>query len=243
MSNSTELVEELKKYNSICLYPSSGTDLSDLDYFSSGCKPREERLGVCKASQWPYPDLSEPDVFVHTDVNFYIEFEAGEDFDLSECGIHGPYEILGFEELKGLEKPNRINNNLPFTGKCFKYTLKLWERNKPVVLIFCLCENEAFVSEVLLKENIKLSFVWSKNWNGGRTYGTWLARIAHRLGVKRFYTDWLCVPDLRGEPSNIAVAEKYPELMIDNTSKLLRTDNHWIEEGAHGWVDEFTVHN
>ena len=38
-----KLVEELRKYKNICFYPSSGTDLSDLDYFCSGRLPKELR--------------------------------------------------------------------------------------------------------------------------------------------------------------------------------------------------------
>ena len=99
----------------------------------------------------------------------------------------------------------------------------------------------SIVSNIFLKNDILVETVWSKNWNGGRTYGTWLARLAKTLGVKAFYSDWLCVPGFRGEPSNAVVYEKYPELEIKDVSKLERTNNHWIDEGAHGWVDEFVV--
>ncbi len=234
------LINELKKYNSICFYPSSGTDLSDIDFFGSGRLPIEERkkVQVADSCNW---EIKEPEVFIHSDVNFYMEFESGEDFDLSECGIHGKYEILSFEQLEIIDKPNRINNNFPYSGQCFKYTLKVWGKEKPVILIFCLCENEFMASQIFLINKIPVNYVWSKNWNGGRTYGTWLARVAKKLEVKVFYTDWLCLPGFRGEPSNSIVYEKYPELETDEESKLERTSNHWIEEGAHGWVDEFWV--
>lgn len=241
MKNSFTLIEELKKHNSIVFYPSSGTDLSDIDYFCSGGLPREERKKANgKPSNW-CKAFSEPETFVHSDVNFYMEFEAGKDLDLSELGIHSPYEILSFTKVSGFEKPNKINNNSPYSGGCFKYELKIWGKEKPVFLFFCLCENEFIASEVFLKNNIKLDYVWSKNWNGGKTYGTWLGRSAGKFGVKLFYTDWLCLPDQRGEPSNSLVYEKYPELFVKNNYFLKRTDNHWIEEGAHGWVDEFAV--
>lgn len=237
----TKLVDELKKYKNICFYPSCGTDLSDLDYFCSGRLPRELRKKAeGKAEEWR-GDFPEPDVFVHADVNFYMEFEAGEDLDLMECGIHSPYEVVGFEELEGLEKPNKINGNLPYSGQCFKYSLKIWGKEKPVVLIFCLCENEFVVSEIFLKNNLPVTYGWSKNWNGGKTCGTWLGRVSAFLGMKIFYTDWLCLPDLRGEPSNSLVYEEYPRLLNCSVSSLTRTDNHWIEEGAHGWIDEFLV--
>ena len=236
-----KLVEELRKYKNICFYPSSGTDLSDLDYFCSGRLPKELRKNANgKAEDWK-GDFHEPEAFVHSDVNFYMEFESGEDFDLSECGIHSPYEILGFEQLGIIEKPNRINGNLPFSGQCFKYILKLWGKEKPVVLIICLCENEFVATEIFMKNNLAVSYAWSKNWNGGRTYGTWLGRVASKLGIKLFYTDWLCIPGLRGEPDNSSVYEEYPDLVTEKESVLTRTDNHWIEEGVHGWVDEFTV--
>ena len=235
------LIDELKTYNSICFYPSCGTDLSDIDYFCSGCLPREERnLESAVPETWS-KDFLEPEVFVHSDVNFYMEFESGEDLDLNDCGVHGKYEILEFESLESLDKPNKINNNMPFSGQIFKYKLKVWGKVKPVILIFCLCENEHIVTDIFLKNNISITTVWSKNWNGGRTYGTWLAKIAKNLGVKAFYTDWLCVPGFRGEPSNALVYEKYPMLAIKEPSKLERTNNHWIEEGSHGWVDEFLV--
>ena len=39
-----KLADELKKYNRICYYPSSGRDLSDLDYFGSGRLLWNERV-------------------------------------------------------------------------------------------------------------------------------------------------------------------------------------------------------
>ena len=235
------LVDELKNYNSICYYPSCGTDLSDVDYFCSGCLPREERnKASAKKEPWN-KDFAEPDLFLHSDVNFYMEFESGEDLDLNECGLHGKYEILEFEQLETIKEPNRINNNMPFSGQIFKYKCKVWGKEKPINIIFCLCENEYIGSQIFLPNNLPLNYIWSKNWNGGRTYGTWLAKIAKTLNVKIFYTDWLCLPGLRGEPSNAIVYEKYPLLKVETVSKLERTNNHWIEEGAHGWVDEFKV--
>lgn len=235
------IINELKKYKSICFYPSCGTDLSDIDYFCSGRLPREERNKKDAISEAWHGDFDEPEVFVHSDVNFYMEFESGEDLDLSECGVHGKFEILSFEQLENIDKPNRINGNFPYSGQCFKYTLKVWGKEKPITLIFCLCENEYIVSQIFLSNKINLNYIWSKNWNGGRTYGTWLARVSKKIGVRLFYTDWLCLPGFRGEPSNSIVYEKYPELLSEEVSELERTDNHWIEEGAHGWVDEFIV--
>ena len=235
------LIDELKKYKSICFYPSCGTDLSDIDYFCSGKLPREERKNTNAVSEAWKGDFLEPEVFVHSDINFYMEFEAAEDLDLNECGIHGKYEIIDFEQLESIKEPNRINNNLPFSGQVFKYKIKVWGKEKPITLIFCLCENEFVATQIFLSNKIPIDYVWSKNWNGGKTYGTWLAKIAKKLGVKVFYTDWLCIPGLRGEPSNFLVYEKYQELDINDFSTLSRTNNHWIEEGAHGWVDEFVV--
>ena len=219
------IIEELKKYKSICFYPSCGTDFSDIDYFCSGCLPREERKKESAIAEPWNKSFLEPEVFVHSDVNFYMEFEAGEELDLNEYGINSKYKILEFNQLETIKKPNRINNNLPFSGQIFEYKIKVWEKEKPIVLFFCLCENEYLISQIFLANKIP----------------TWLARIAKQLGVKYFYTDWLCLPNFRGEPSNKSVYEKYPELKANNISKLERTDNHWIEEGAHGWVDEFVV--
>lgn len=235
------LIEELKNYKSICFYPSSGTDLSDIDFFCSGGLPREERKETDAFSHIWHRAVIEPELFVHSDVNFYMEFESGKDLDLSEYGIHGKYEIISFEQLESIKEPNRINNNLPYSGQVFKYKLRVWGKEETVVLIFALCENEFVASQIFLANNIPLFYVWSKNWNGGKTYGTWLARAANKLGVKLMYTDWLCLPNLRGEPPNDIVYEKYPNLKVYPEAKLVRTNNHWIEEGAHGWVDEFMI--
>lgn len=235
------LVDELKNYNSICFYPSCGTDMSDIDYFCSGCLPREERIKPSVFAEDWKKDCIEPDVFIHSDVNFYMEFEAGEDLELEDCGIHSCYEILEFEQLESIKEPNRINNNTPFSGNIFKYKLKVWGKEKPVTLIFCLCENEFVVSQIFLANKIFVNYIWSKNWNGGLTYGTWLAKVANILKVRYFYTDWLCLPGFRGEPSNNKVYDKYPELETKQSATLERTNNHWIEEGSHGWVDEFRV--
>jgi len=240
------LVDELKKHSSICYYPSCGNDLSNIDFFASGMRPLEERRGNYDENfdEITVNKCPEPDLFIHTDINFYMEFEAGKDLELEEYGIHGSYEIIEFRELPTLQNAAIIFDNYDFTGKCFEYKLKL--RNSPDLktLIFCLCENEFFVSRILLQHQIKVSYIWCKNWNGSSTYGTWLANVLDRLQTTKLYTDWLCVPGQRGQPRNRMVEEKYPELMSPPKVKLVRNnDTHWIEEGAHGWVEEFDVVN
>ncbi len=42
--NIIKLANELKKYGKICYYPSSGRDLSDVDYFGSGKLLWSERI-------------------------------------------------------------------------------------------------------------------------------------------------------------------------------------------------------
>ncbi|HNV69075.1 MAG TPA: hypothetical protein PKO06_05210, partial [Candidatus Ozemobacteraceae bacterium] len=143
MIGGEELVRELKQYQSICYYPSAGRDLSDIDYFASGCLPREERRAgtgmKTVAATDPLPDL-----YVHTDVNFYQEYAAGSEFPVSECGIHGSCEIVGFRELPAIASPNRICNNFPHSGRVFEYKLRVWNSARIVTLLYCLCENEAF---------------------------------------------------------------------------------------------------
>ncbi len=240
------LVNELKKYSCICYYPSSGTDLSNVDYLGSGKKPWEERLSESQPDSRFAAETGSfenyPDLFIHTDINFYQEFAAGLDLPADECGLHGSFEVLDFKELPSINEPNLICDNYEFSGKCFLYKLRVWNSPEIRTLIFCLCENEYFVSRILLANNINISIVWSRNWNGGQTYGTWLANILHKLHTAKVYTDWLCIPGKRGEPRNLHVLEKYPELMIPPQVKLVRNnDVHWIDEGAHGWVEEFNV--
>ncbi|GAB4282722.1 MAG: hypothetical protein Kow0029_28460 [Candidatus Rifleibacteriota bacterium] len=246
MTGEEYLANELKKYKSICYYPSSGSDLSDLDYFCSGMKPREERAEASPGKNNVSVDSNIfaeiPDLFIHTDVNFYHEFESGFDFPADECGIHGDFHVVEFKELPSLKNPNIICDNLEYSGKCFEYKLKLWGSENIRTLIFCLCENEHMVSKIFLDNNIHVSFIWSKNWNGSQTYGTWMVNILDRLCTRKVYTDWLCVPGFKGQPGNKPVASKYPELMVEAKVKLVRNNNtHWIEEGSHGWVEEFDV--
>lgn len=246
MSGEAFLVSELRKYSCICYYPSSGTDLSNVDYFASGRKTREERIASVSAKEGRTEDLvsneNDPDLFIHTDINFYQEFAAGLDMVPDECGIHGSFEVLEFRELPCFATPNLISPNFEYSGKCFEYKLRVWGSHKVRTLIFCLCENEYFVAKVLLANKIDVSFVWSRNWNGGQTYGTWLANILDQLHTRKVYTDWLCVPGKRGEPRNKFVEEKYSELMVPAKVKLVRNNEiHWIDEGSHGWVEEFDV--
>ncbi len=248
MGNNLEiLVKELKKYRCICFYPSSGADLSDLDFFASGKKPLFERLGetapgIPVETAAPVAADLEPDLFIHTDLNFYQEFAAGHDLEAEECGIHSEYEILEFRELPRLDNPNKIGCNYDFSGQCFEYRLRLWNSEKVKTLLFCLCENEFFVAKVLLAHKISSTYVWSRNWNGGQTYGTWLANVLDQIHTKKMYTDWLCIPGQRGEPRNRLVEKEYPELMSPVKIKLVRNDElRWIDEGAHGWVEEFDV--
>lgn len=246
MTGEEFLVNELKKYRCICYYPSSGADLSNLDYFGSGKKPWEERIsGPSLESSFSAESgelENDPDLFIHTDINFYQEFASGQDMEADECGLHGSFEVLEFRELPSIKEPNRICDNYEFSGKCFEYKLRVWGSAKIRTLIFCLCENEFFVSRILLGHQIYAAIVWSRNWNGGQTYGTWLANVLDQLQTVKVYTDWLCVPGMRGEPRNRSVEEKYPELMVPTKVKLVRNiDVHWIDEGAHGWVEEFDV--
>lgn len=250
MTGEEYLVNELKKFNCICYYPSSGTDLSNIDYFGSGKKLWEERTSGIQSES----DVSEnpanlgnerendPDLFIHTDINFYQEFESGLDMLPTDCGIHGSFEVLEFRELPALNNPNLICDNYEYSGKCFEYKLRVWGSEKIRTLIYCLCENEYFVTKILLAHSINVSIIWSRNWNGGLTYGTWLANILDKLHTEKVFTDWLCVPGKRGEPRNRFVEEKYPELMVPAKVKLIQNnDIHWIDEGSHGWVEEFDV--
>lgn len=246
MTGEKYLVNEFKKYKCICYYPSSGPDLSNIDYFASGKKLWSERVeGVQseKGVELTGVDAdNDPDLFIHTDINFYQEFEAGKDMESGDCGIHGCLEVVEFRGLPRLSDPNLICDNLAFSGKCFEYKLRLWGSEKIRTLIYCLCENEYIVARLLLANNIKVPLIWSRNWFGGHTYGTWMANILDRLGTRKVYTDWLCVPGKRGEPRNLAVAEKYPELMVDAKVNLVRNNKvRWIDESAHGWVEEFDV--
>lgn len=242
MNAAQSLAQELKNYKCISYYPASGTDLSDLDYFGSGKKPWSERILGGKALTEGLTDDNDPDLFIHTDINFYQEFEAGTDLEADEYGFHGEFEVLEFRELPTINEPNKICDNYDFSGKCFEYKLRLWGSDKVKTLIFCLCENEYLVSEILLKNNINLTYIWSRDWAGGMTCGTWLVNVLNRLNSRKIYTDRLCVPGKKGEPRNQLVEEKYPELMAEAKVKLVRNpDSHWIVEGGHGWIDEFYV--
>lgn len=271
MTGAAYLVQELKKYRSICYYPSAGTDLSDLDFFGSGRRPWGERIGgrhpvggtpaavsasgastsasgfLSSSAPDPAsgagsgPDL-DPDLFLHSDITFFQEFAAGNDLSPAECGLHGTCEVVGFRELPVLDTPNRIYDNFPFSGKCFEYRLRVWSSDRIRTVIHCLCENEFLASQILLAHGIEVPVVWSRNWAGSKTCGTWLANVLDRLRTRKIYTDWLCVPGQRGEPPNPLVSDKYPELMAPGTVKLVRNnDLHWIVEGAHGWLEAFDV--
>lgn len=246
MTGEELLVRELKKYKSICFYPSSGKDLSDLDFFGSGGRLWEERIGGSssdgqRGERRLSPD-DEPDLYLHADVNLYQEFASGLDIPVEESGMHGDFEILEQRELPALNAPNMIFENYPHSGRCFEYKLRIWGGLKPKTLIYCLCENEALVAKILLPNGIAVPRIWSRNWAGGRTYGTWLGNVLAPLCTRKVYTDWLCVPGRRGEPRNRLVEEKYPELMKPAKARLVRNDEiHWIDEGAHGWVEEYDV--
>lgn len=239
MTGVEALARELKKYRCICYYPSSGTDLTDIDFFGSGRKLWEERRDGSPAA--PESENS-PDLFLHTDINFYQEFASGTDLSPRECGMQGTCEVVSYRELPSLEAPNAIYDNFAHSGKCFEYRLRVWGSENEKTLIWCLCENEALVSKILLAHGIRVPFIWSRNWSGGKTYGTWLANILDRLETKKLYVDWLCVPGSRGEPRNRLVEETYPDLMTPAGVRLVRnTDIHWIDEGANGWVEEYDV--
>ncbi len=245
MTDVESLVFELKKFSCICYYPSSGTDLGDLDYFCSGRKLFGERVeGMSSAGSACSEKSGDecPDLFIHTDVNFYQEFSSGLDELPDDCGMHGSFEVLEYKEWPAIKINNRIAGNFDFTGSCFAYRLRVWGSEKIVTLLFCLCENEAFVADILLAHGIDVDYIWSRNWAGGQTYGTWLANVLDRLNTRSLFTDWLCVPGRRGEPRNRRVEEKYPELMTPAKVELERNNElHWIDEGVNGWVEEFIV--
>ncbi|NLM18318.1 MAG: hypothetical protein GX221_11430 [Candidatus Riflebacteria bacterium] len=234
-----KVLDILSESQNICYYPSAGLDLSNIDYFTSGRLPLTSRMKGDSQSNIE-PEFSEmPDLFVHTDVNFYMEYEDMSDLWQDDAFFHGSLECLSTEYLGQLEKPNRIYDNFEHSGKIF--FSKFLARNKEIKLLVILAENEYAVSEIFLVNQIPIKYIWSKNWNGGKTYGTWLAKIADKLKTEKFYTDWLCVPGLRGEPSNDELKKHYPDLSEKASAVLERTENHWIEEGYHGWLDEFIV--
>lgn len=236
------LIVELKKYRRVCFYPSSGPDLSDLDYFCSGERPYGERVegGAVGGPMARFEDV--PDLFLHTDINFYMEFEEGKDLEADELGFNGDFEVISFEELDKIAEPNVINDNYDFSGRVFKYEFRAWGQGKIFTLIYILCENEFLVSKIALEHNLAIETIWSKNWAGGRTYGTWMVNVMDRLGTGRLYSDWLCIPGRRGEPSNALVREAYPELMVERQVRLVRSaEEKWIDEGANGWVERFDV--
>ena len=237
------LVEEIKKYKSICYYPSSGIDLSDIDFFGSGKLHWSERVeGAPLPVDFCVNEEEIPDLFIHTDINFYMQYEEGLDLEADECNIHGDYEILSFRELPQIKQPNKINDNYEFSGKCFEYKLKVWNHNKIITLIHILVENEYAVSQVFLKNGIKIGYMWSKDWAGSLTCGTWFANICDQLHTKKIYTDWLCVPGKRGQPLNKPVLEHYPELMVPCKVKLIKNENAgWIDESAHSWLSELDI--
>lgn len=246
MTGEEYLVNEIKKYRCVCFYPSAGTDLSDIDFFGSGKKLMGERLDE-KSNEADFEAISadcqnDPDLFIHADLNFYSEFEEGFNSLPTDYNINGSFKVVGFRELPLINDPNLIHDNYVFSGKCFEYKLQVWGRKEPVTLIICLCENEAVVSKIFLAHQLKLDFIWSKNWNGSKTRGTWMANTLERLQTAKVYTDWLCIPGFKGEPRNEWVEEKYPELMEKSEVKMVRNnDIHWIDESAHGWVEEFIV--
>lgn len=246
MTGEEYLANKLQSHKCICYYPSSGPDLSNLDYFCSGKLPWSERTGGMGSAIVMSQELANadngPDLFIHTDINFYQEFEAGFDLSAQECGINGSFSVIAFEELPTLQSPNMVCDNYAFSGRCFEYKLKLWGSEKIITLIYCLCENEYFVTKVLLAHKIAVPIIWSRNWAGGKTYGTWLANVLHQLNTAKVYTDWLCIPGKRGQPGNDAVAVNYPQLMAPAKVKLVRNEAvRWIDEGANGWVEEFDV--
>jgi hypothetical protein len=239
------LVNELQKYQCICYYPSSGADLSDVDYFGSGKKLWSERVeGIAPKEQTPavISPEDDPDLFIHTDLNFYQEFEAGMEMESEDRSLHGSCEVISFREFPAIKEPNQICKNFAFSGRIFEYKLRIWGSEKVRTLIYLLSENEYFAAKLLLPNAVKIRFIWSRNWFGWNTYGTWLANVMHQLQTSKLYSDWLCVPGKPGEPSNRAVAEKYPELMQSPKIKLVRNENiRWIDESEHGWVEEFDV--
>lgn len=242
MNNTLSFAQELKKYRCICFYPSSGTDLSNIDFFASGKMLWQERLDADRNLPPNPASDQDPDLFIHTDIIQYQEFVDGLDALPDNCGMHGTFEVVQFKELPTLDEKNRIFGNVEFSGRCFEYKLRVWNSSEIKTLIFCLLENECFVSRILLENQVRVPIIWAKNWNGSRTYGTWLANVLKPLKTRKFYSDWLCIPGQRGEPANLAVADKYPELMVNGQVRLIRNnDIHWIDEGSHGWVEEFDV--
>ncbi len=243
MPDVAALVHELQQYRRICFYPSSGTDLGDLDFLCSGQKPWSERAESPPHERRTTDDGADvPDLFVHTEINFFQEFAGGLALQPDEHGMHGPLEVVRFRELPTIPTPNRIYDNFAHSGRVFEYKLRAWGRAHETTLIYVLCENEFLVARVLLPHRINTAVVWSRNWSGGRTHGTWLANTFAQLHTERLYADWLCIPGRRGQPQNRRVTEQYPELMANAPSPLVRREDlRWIDEGANGWIEAFDV--
>lgn len=246
-----DLIELLKSSNNICYYPSSGIDLSDIDYFASGklsyfirknnSNFNLKQIDFLNFIDESYLPPSMPDLFIHTDLNFYREFEDGFENDkLTDYGINGSFEILSYKEIQPLSVSNEIYQNFMHSGRCFLYKLKVW--NNEAKLLICIIENETFVAKILLKNNIKIPIIWTKDWNGSKTYGTWLINVFKRLNTTFFYSDWLCLPSKNLGIENKIVFEKYPELEKKDLVKLVKnTELCFIDESKHGWVQEYII--
>jgi len=187
------LINELKKFSSLCWYPSAGTDFRELLYLS----PEYEKITDLKIEQ-------KPDGFILTDywvMEYYPKLEES---------LIGPTELFndGRTVITALNGKELSRLSLPFYnelisfeqssdyGRVFSFDVKIYsdilgEINTHV--IYAIVENTSFAIDFLLKHKINVYSIihvrYGHMLGGGRSNGMYIKRLLTDLNTHYFISD------------------------------------------------------
>ncbi len=185
-------LDNLKKEPRIAWYPSAGQDFRDLLY-----------LHPEFSKQYPgiKPDPPSPDIFLHTD---YYPWRRSRFFDTRTVYKDDRTEVYikSIEELPRCDLPldeQIVNhpNGSKATGRVIFLELEISSSvlgRYSYPLIYAFCDNAAFCSEKIIKNNGRCSHIVHVRFGGGlggggKSTGVWLLNILQKLQCEMFITD------------------------------------------------------
>lgn len=207
------LLEEIGKHNSICWYPSAGSDLRPLLYLSRPFYDKHEELAGETA---PLPDLfiltdyqmDHYEDYSHQSYFWRNSFDKIKDKTLKKGDILFSDHNTTFTTDKAVYfciDDIDVNKELicfdipPYYGQGCLMTINVDSHDSPTkklgqwktAVIYLYAENTAFAKNILLQNGVNIDYIVRVRYGGGfggsnGTFGHWLFYLADQLKVKYY---------------------------------------------------------
>ncbi len=222
---------DLLQKSRICYYPSAGDDYRDFLYLTPA--NRIYSLFLEKS-------VAPPNLHVHTDCRIlptpgivYADHKTEVRLSLVE-----EFSCLDLPLTMGITVNPKIHDDL---GKCRLFELEIESNTLGYItnrLLYCCCENEAFISKVLIENQIEVPHLIHVRYGGGfggaYASGEYLLHCLSTLKVELFITD----PHLNEQSGDRKALEAYPNLNGERPSLNLLyklRGKCWSNHGTVSW--------